>query len=71
MGNALSSKVSDFCVEKNINVFREKHPSGDYPMQRMVEDGLSHWAAQNRNIYDTNIVVWFNFGILHVKNHLK
>ena len=40
-------------------------------MQRMVEDGLSHWAAQNRNIYDTNIVVWFNFGILHVKNHLK
>ena len=32
----------------------------------MVEDGLSKWAQQNRNIYNTNIVLWHTFGILHV-----
>lgn len=41
-------------------------PAGDYPIQRMHDDGLSKWTQANRNINNTNVVVWYTFGIMHV-----
>lgn len=46
--------------------YRERYPSGDYPMQRDTEDGLIKWTAQNRNIENTDLVVWYTVGITHV-----
>jgi len=45
---------------------REFHPAGDYPIQRMHEDGLSKWAQANRPINNTDMGVWLTFGIMHV-----
>eukprot|EP01117_Protostelium_nocturnum_P003737 TRINITY_DN1500_c0_g1_i1.p1 TRINITY_DN1500_c0_g1~~TRINITY_DN1500_c0_g1_i1.p1 ORF type:complete len:707 (+),score=228.57 TRINITY_DN1500_c0_g1_i1:347-2467(+) len=44
----------------------EKYPAGNYVYQKEIEDGLTHWTKANRNVYDTDIVVWYSFGITHV-----
>jgi primary-amine oxidase len=40
--------------------------SGEYPVQRAWEDGLAKWVEENRNVTNTDIVVWHTFGITHV-----
>jgi primary-amine oxidase len=44
----------------------EKYASGDYPNNHAGGDGLPRYAAQNRNIENTDIVVWHSFGHTHV-----
>lgn len=44
----------------------ERYPSGNYPFQKEVKDGLTEWTKQNRNIDNTDIVVWHTFGVTHV-----
>jgi len=45
---------------------KEKYPGGDYPIQRNTLDGLVKWTEANRNVYNTDIVVWHVFGLTHV-----
>ncbi len=44
----------------------EMHAAGDYPNQSSGEAGLSVWSAQDRDIVDTDVVVWHTFGVSHI-----
>ena len=44
----------------------EMSPSGPYPNQHPGGDGLPKWTQANRNIENTDIVVWYNFGSHHI-----
>lgn len=45
---------------------KERYPAGDYPNQCKGGEGLEKWTEQNRSIVDTDLVVWYNIGSLHV-----
>ena len=44
----------------------EKYASGDYPNVHAGGDGLPRYIQQNRNIENTDIVLWHSFGHTHV-----
>jgi primary-amine oxidase len=44
----------------------EKYPAGNYPNQHAGGDGLPRWTAANRNVADTDLVVWYVFAHMHV-----
>ena len=44
----------------------ERYPAGDYPNQNPGGDGLPRWTAANRNVKETDLVVWYTFGHTHV-----
>ena len=44
----------------------EMSPTGPYPNQHPGGDGLPKWTEANRNIENTDIVVWYNFGSHHI-----
>ncbi|MSQ94726.1 MAG: primary-amine oxidase [Gemmataceae bacterium] len=44
----------------------EKHAAGDYPNQSSGGDGLPKWTTQNRNIANTDVVLWYTFGHTHL-----
>lgn len=44
------------------------HPSGNYPLQMEHKDGLAEWTKKNRNIYNTDIVLWYTMGVTHVSS---
>ncbi|OWM65414.1 uncharacterized protein LOC116212918 [Punica granatum] len=45
----------------------EKFPGGEFPNQNpRVGEGLPTWVKQNRPLEETNIVLWYVFGITHV-----
>lgn len=44
-----------------------RYPGGDFPNQQPRPDnGLSLWAKEDKNIVDTDLVVWHVFGAHHV-----
>jgi primary-amine oxidase len=44
-----------------------KYPAGDYPNQAKHEgNGLTNWVNGDRSIDNTDIVVWYNFGVHHI-----
>ena len=43
----------------------ERWPCGEYPMQG-VDDGLALWTSGDRPIEDTDVVLWYVFGIHHI-----
>jgi primary-amine oxidase len=45
---------------------RERFAAGDYPNQHPTGDGLAVWTEADRNIEDTEIVVWYVFAHNHV-----
>jgi primary-amine oxidase len=45
---------------------QEMFPAGDYPNQHPGGDGLPRWTQADRNITNTDIVVWYNFGHHHI-----
>jgi primary-amine oxidase len=45
---------------------RERYAAGDYPNQHPGGDGLPAWVAQRRPIEDTDVVVWYTFGLHHL-----
>jgi primary-amine oxidase len=45
---------------------KEKYASGDYPNVHAGGDGLPRYIQQNRNLENTDIVVWHSFGHTHV-----
>ena len=44
----------------------ELFATGDYPNQAEGGDGLPAFAARERNLTDTDVVLWFTFGTNHV-----
>jgi primary-amine oxidase len=45
---------------------RERYAAGDYPNQHPTGDGLSRWTSADRNVEDTELVVWYVFAANHV-----
>jgi primary-amine oxidase len=44
----------------------ERWAAGDYPNQHAGGDGLPRWTAADRSISDTDVVVWYTFGVTHL-----
>ncbi len=44
----------------------EKYPAGDYPYQHEGGAGLPEWTKENRNVSNTDVVLWYVFGTNHI-----
>ncbi len=44
----------------------ERRAAGDHPNQHAGGDGLPRWSARDRALVDTDVVVWYTFGVSHV-----
>ncbi|UVS80047.1 primary-amine oxidase [Actinokineospora sp. UTMC 2448] len=44
----------------------ERYPAGDYPNQHPGGAGLPEWTAQDRDLVETDLVLWHVFGPTHV-----
>ena len=44
----------------------ERWPCGDFPNLSERDSGLPRWTAQNRPIENTDVVLWYVFGIHHI-----
>ena len=44
----------------------ERWPCGDFPVQSEHDSGLAAWTRADRPIEDTDVVLWYVFGIHHV-----
>jgi primary-amine oxidase len=44
----------------------ERRAAGEYPSQSGGGDGLPEWTAADRDIDDTDLVVWYTFGVTHL-----
>jgi primary-amine oxidase len=44
----------------------ERWPCGEFPVQSERDDGLPRWTARDRPIENTDIVLWYVFGIHHI-----
>jgi primary-amine oxidase len=44
----------------------ERRAAGEYPNQSAGGDGLPAWAAADRPLDDTDVVLWHTFGVTHV-----
>jgi primary-amine oxidase len=44
----------------------ERWPCGEFPVQSEADSGLPAWTAANRSIENTDVVLWYVFGIHHV-----
>lgn len=44
----------------------ERYPAGDYPFQHDGGDGLPRWVQQNRSLENTDVVMWYVFGLNHI-----
>ncbi|MEX1006803.1 MAG: primary-amine oxidase [Acidimicrobiia bacterium] len=43
----------------------ERRAAGEYPNQHAGGDGLPRWTAADRAITDTDVVLWYTFGVTH------
>ena len=44
----------------------ERWPCGEFVNQSIVDEGLPAWTSADRSIEDTDVVLWYTFGIHHV-----
>ncbi|WP_241142967.1 hypothetical protein [Cognataquiflexum rubidum] len=44
----------------------EMYPTGDFPVSNQKNEGLPKWTQQNRNIDNTDVVVWYVAGVNHI-----
>lgn len=44
----------------------ERWPCGEFPNQATRDEGLPAWTAAGRSIEDTDVVLWYVFGIHHI-----
>jgi primary-amine oxidase len=44
----------------------ERWPCGEFPTFATADSGLGAWTAQNRSIENTDVVLWYVFGIHHL-----
>jgi primary-amine oxidase len=43
----------------------ERRAAGDYPNQHAGGDGLPRWTGADRSIVETDVVLWYTFGVTH------
>jgi primary-amine oxidase len=43
----------------------ERRAAGEYPNQHVGGDGLPRWTAADRPLVDTDVVLWYTFGVTH------
>jgi primary-amine oxidase len=43
----------------------ERRAAGEYPNQHAGGDGLPRWTAADRSLVNTDLVVWYSFGVTH------
>jgi primary-amine oxidase len=43
----------------------ERRAAGEHPNQHEGGDGLPRWTQQDRDLVDTDIVLWYTFGVTH------
>jgi primary-amine oxidase len=43
----------------------ERRAAGDFPNQHAGGDGLPRWTAADRPLTDTDVVLWYTFGVTH------
>ena len=44
----------------------ERYPAGDYPFQHDGGDGLPRWSKADRSLENTDVVMWYVFGMNHI-----
>ena len=44
----------------------EKWPCGTYPTQSETDDGLTRWISDDESLVNTDVVLWYVFGIHHI-----
>ncbi|MEV5965559.1 primary-amine oxidase [Kribbella sp. NPDC051952] len=44
----------------------ERWPCGDYPTQSTDDAGMTRWVADDESLENTDVVLWYVFGIHHV-----
>jgi primary-amine oxidase len=44
----------------------ERRAAGEYPSQSGGGDGLPAWTAADRPVADTDVVLWYTFGVTHL-----
>ena len=44
----------------------ERWPAGEFVNQSAVDTGLAEWTKANRSIENTDVVLWYVFGIHHI-----
>ncbi|MEY2431631.1 MAG: primary-amine oxidase [Acidimicrobiaceae bacterium] len=44
----------------------EIRAAGGYPNQSAGGDGLPQWTAADRSLVDTDVVLWYTFGVTHI-----
>ena len=44
----------------------EKWPCGTYPTQSSDDQGLTAWIADDESLVNTDVVLWYVFGIHHI-----
>ena len=44
----------------------ERWPCGDFPVQAQADTGLPAWTEANRPIENTDVVLWYVFGLHHI-----
>ncbi len=44
----------------------ERRAAGDYPNQHAGGAGLPEWTARDRELVDTDVVLWHSFGVTHI-----
>ncbi len=44
----------------------ERWPCGEFPNLSAIDSGLPSWTAQDRSIDNTDVVLWYVFGIHHI-----
>jgi primary-amine oxidase len=43
----------------------ERRAAGEYPNQHEGGDGLPRWTAADRSLVETDVVLWYTFGVTH------
>lgn len=44
----------------------ERWPAGDYPTQSLTDDGMTRWISDDESLVNTDVVLWYVFGIHHI-----
>jgi primary-amine oxidase len=48
------------------NDTEQRYPAGDYPFQHAGGAGLPEWVKADRSLTDTDVVLWYVFGVNHI-----
>src|SRR5215213_9037020 len=44
----------------------ERWPAGAYPTQSESDDGMTRWIADDESLVNTDVILWYVFGIHHI-----